>query len=311
MIGRILTRRVRLAMAAQALALLVLGFYFHGLYTARSGAALQARQAVLSTRAALSAANDQEHLLSDRQTAFSQTATTEQNYVTRAAGTACADGKLHESISVPSAAGPLTESCKVTGVASSVLPSWLSGILDPSNNSMADAITRDLLILAATDSTVHHLSQGLLAAQTRIASLAGDVQQEEDRELAGNSSASGALRALALQVGGSVLLLAAAGAGLRRAKTGTQVDQVAIPGQGGTPGPGWHGWQPILTAKLVSSAVSALGDPAAMERYREEWSCDMAEITGKWQQLRWAVLLRIFAPPGIRAALRHPAAERH
>jgi hypothetical protein len=61
----------------------------------------------------------------------------------------------------------------------------------------------------------------------------------------------------------------------------------------------------------VNSAVCALDDPADRERYDEEWARDMTEITGKWHQLRWAILLRLFAPGGISAARRRPMTERY
>jgi hypothetical protein len=63
-------------------------------------------------------------------------------------------------------------------------------------------------------------------------------------------------------------------------------------------------WTGRMTIGLIASAVRALGHPDDQARYREEWAADAEEIQGRWQRLRWALLLRLFAPKGIRSARR-------
>jgi hypothetical protein len=57
-------------------------------------------------------------------------------------------------------------------------------------------------------------------------------------------------------------------------------------------------------AGLVASAVDALDQPD-QARYREEWAADLAELPPDWRRLRWALILRLCAPRGIRAARYH------
>jgi hypothetical protein len=66
-------------------------------------------------------------------------------------------------------------------------------------------------------------------------------------------------------------------------------------------------WTDKLTTGLIASAVHALDHLDDQNRYCEEWAADSEEIPDKWQRLRWALLLRLFAPMGIRSA-RHNAA---
>lgn len=63
-------------------------------------------------------------------------------------------------------------------------------------------------------------------------------------------------------------------------------------------------WTDRVTMGLIASAVRALDHPDDQDRYQEEWSADSDEIPGEWQRLRWALLLRLCAPTGIRAARR-------
>lgn len=61
-------------------------------------------------------------------------------------------------------------------------------------------------------------------------------------------------------------------------------------------------WRGRLIMGLIASAVSALDHPDDQDRYREEWAADVEEIPSGWQRLRWALLLRLLAPMGIRSA---------
>ena len=63
-------------------------------------------------------------------------------------------------------------------------------------------------------------------------------------------------------------------------------------------------WADRVTMGLIVSAVHALDHPNDQDRYREEWAADSGEIPGEWQRLRWALLLRLCAPIGIRSARR-------
>jgi hypothetical protein len=63
-------------------------------------------------------------------------------------------------------------------------------------------------------------------------------------------------------------------------------------------------WADRLTIGLIASAVRALDHPDDRDRYREEWAADSDDIPGKWHRLRWALLLRLCAPIGIRSARR-------
>lgn len=64
-------------------------------------------------------------------------------------------------------------------------------------------------------------------------------------------------------------------------------------------------WTDRVTMGLIASAVCTLDHPDDQDRYREEWSADSDEIPGKWRRLRWALLLRLCAPRGIRSARRN------
>jgi hypothetical protein len=63
-------------------------------------------------------------------------------------------------------------------------------------------------------------------------------------------------------------------------------------------------WADRVTMGLIASAVRALDHPDDQDRYHEEWAADADEISGKWYRLRWALLLRLCAPTGIRSARR-------
>jgi uncharacterized protein (DUF779 family) len=67
---------------------------------------------------------------------------------------------------------------------------------------------------------------------------------------------------------------------------------------------GGQAWMDRVTMGLLASALRALDHPDDQDRYREEWAADYDEIQGTKQRLRWALLLRLFAPMGIRSARR-------
>jgi len=81
----------------------------------------------------------------------------------------------------------------------------------------------------------------------------------------------------------------------RREKTGGEIGQQSSCGKA---------WADKVTMGLIASAVRALDHPDDQDRYREEWAADSDEIPGTWQRLRWALLLRLFAPMGIRSTRR-------
>jgi hypothetical protein len=62
------------------------------------------------------------------------------------------------------------------------------------------------------------------------------------------------------------------------------------------------GWTQVLTVMLVDSAVSALAHVDDRDRYDEEWTGDMADISGKCRRAWWAITLRISALRGINGA---------
>lgn len=68
--------------------------------------------------------------------------------------------------------------------------------------------------------------------------------------------------------------------------------------------PDGRGWVNGLAAGLVDSAVRAIAHPDDQNRYREEWDADAGELPAGWRRLRWALVLRLCAPRGIRAARR-------
>jgi len=81
----------------------------------------------------------------------------------------------------------------------------------------------------------------------------------------------------------------------RREATGSEVRQQSLCGKT---------WADKVTMGLIDSAVRALDHPDDQDRYREEWAADSDELPGKWQRLRWALLMRLCAPMGIRSARR-------
>ena len=81
----------------------------------------------------------------------------------------------------------------------------------------------------------------------------------------------------------------------RREKTGGEIGQQSSCGKA---------WADRVTMGLIASAVRALDHPDDQDRYREEWAADSDEIPGTSQRLRWALLLRLCAPSGIRSARR-------
>jgi hypothetical protein len=166
-----------------------------------------------------------------------------------------------------------------------------------------------------TDVTV--VRNGRRVTYSDLWTLTDRMRTLEDNGLAHDSEAQSLLTAVIYEaaVGGLLLVawLVTTRVAARRRPGGsvTQPGRPRLQQQGTVLGPGSGEWPQVLTQKLVSSALSALRDPAAVERYSEEWAGDLAEITGKWRRLRWALLLRLFAPRGIRAAFRAPAPERY
>jgi hypothetical protein len=119
-------------------------------------------------------------------------------------------------------------------------------------------------------------------------------------------AAENAMRDL-VAAGGGALLAFLAMIGLS-GPTGTGRTRRSPQRRGVTDGGTWQqsycdkAWADRVAIGLIASAVRALDHPDDQERYREEWAADSDEIPGKWQRLRWALLLRLCAPMGIQSA---------
>ncbi|GAA0574874.1 hypothetical protein [Streptomyces mordarskii] len=52
----------------------------------------------------------------------------------------------------------------------------------------------------------------------------------------------------------------------------------------------------LMARRLARWAAGRLGEPAAIERYREEWAAELTELPGKWVRLFHAVSYVIYLP---------------
>lgn len=264
--------------------LFVEGFYGHGIYTDHSAYASQARQAAHETQLALSTSNSQISDLNRRRTAILAAETSARKGLTNAEK-ACRNNTLF--------------AC--TG-----LLAWIN----PNAESIVKEIDRFEGEIKTDSALLGTTGEELSMAASSVVSLEEKLRGEISASTPPDSlQESGAVVDIAISIF-FVLLLAGTGARRRLAHRTAETSQPGM-GQVAISGSGDHGWAQLLTVRLVSSAVRALQDPADRERFGEEWASDMTQVTGKWRQLRWAVLLRVFAPHGISAARRQPATERY
>lgn len=127
------------------------------------------------------------------------------------------------------------------------------------------------------------------------------VRAEADRA---TGAAQAALESL---LAGVVALLLANVLGVRRLTASTHAPRLhGTTGKAAWQQPRGQAWTDRAAVGLIASAVRALDHPDDQERYHEEWAADAEEVPAGWRRLRWAMLLRLCAPGGIREA-RHCA----
>lgn len=181
---------------------------------------------------------------------------------------------------------------------------------------LSSKITRAIATVTSMEDAAAHLSTTTkdLADATgdpfvrEVAARMAVRQQElgEARETGEAAQRSGRWALLSL-VGPTVLTAAVAiwyaSGVLARQRRRMLASQVH--GEGSLPASDRTGrWQVSVTVGLMNSAVHALDDPDDRNRYAEEWASDRAEIAPGWPQLRWALILRLWAAPGIQRARR-------
>jgi hypothetical protein len=296
-----IVRPLRLALLVLSIPLLAEGYFYHGIYAAKSASAIQARHAVLNIKATLAATNRRVPVLSDRETTLSADRGAAEKQLKNAIGKACASGQIHGTARFSDGTRTLTVTCSTLW--------WLN--LFSWNGSRANSIAQCWAVVSGYDELIQAMGSEVRTARARATSLARELLDEESQESAGISNASGAKLAFFLDAGVGIMFLAGANARRRPVRRTPNAKRPQLPGRGGFLSSDGPKWTHILTVSLVNSAVSALDDPADMERYSEEWASDMAEIAGNWHRLQWALMLRLFAPHGIRAAHRRPVAERY
>ncbi len=185
---------------------------------------------------------------------------------------------------------------------------------------LSSKITRTMATVTSMEDTAAHLSTtmkdlGDATEDPLVREMAAEVaartavrQQElgKARETGEAAQRSGRWALLSL-VGPTVLTAAVAiwyaSGVLARQRRRMLASQVH--GEGPLPASDRTGcWQVSVTVGLMNSAVHALDDPDDRNRYAEEWASDRAEIAPGWPQLRWALILRLWAAPGIQRARR-------